>query len=123
MDDLEDKELGFDWRRTPDSKHPDGLDCRCPRHEYFREQKRYLTDANASGHFTVPSIKLCPGHYDVFVGEMIDRLPTIKRWTWRLLIRVRLLKIIRLPEMNSEDCFLCRFGSGGGKKIPEIPAQ
>lgn len=119
VDDFDAEYPGFDWKNTPDSQHPGGRDCRCPRHEHIREKTRYVRDAARAGHLVRPSLKLCPDHA-AQVDQQVAAHSILKRTILRFYIRTGLFRIITLDHRNSEMCEWCRYG-GGGRKIPQVP--
>ena len=120
-DDHERENIGFDWRNTPDSKHPGGNDCRCPRHEWVREKIDDAKHSCDAGHPMFPTLKLCPPHYKYFFGEQLHRLSLFERLVWRIILKLGLLKVRELSHMGSGLCDMCKIGGGGGGiKTPKI---
>lgn len=122
MDDFEKEYPGFDWKNTPAYKHPRGKDCPCPKHEYIREQinvaKTVSETTRESSNIT---LKFCPDHYRVYLKEVIPAMPLKYRILTKIALRIGAIKIEQLKYMQSDQCFYCRFGSGGHDKRTEIP--
>src|SRR5690348_14205323 len=116
MDDFEKNYPNFDWKNTPMKEHPNGTKCPCPKHEFIREQAN--TAATTRSSFVM---KFCPDHYRVYFEEI---LPTYSRLI-RLLLRfsraIGAVQIKKLTYMQSDQCFYCKFGSGGRDKKSELP--
>lgn len=122
MDDFEKEYPGFDWKNTPAYKHPGGKNCPCPKHEYIREQinvaKAISETSRQSSSIT---LKFCPDHYRVYLKEIIPAMPLKYRILTKIALRIGAIKIEQLKYMQSDQCFYCRFGSGGHDKRTELP--
>lgn len=106
MDDFEREFPDFDWRETPAENHP--RKCRCPKHEYIEERIRSIG---------LPFIvRLCPPHYKVYwetFDEIYDKLPTLQKFLYKAMTKLKWIKVEALKYMQSEMCFWCKFGTGG----------
>ena len=129
MDDFEKNFPGFDWKNTPAYKHPGGKDCPCPKHEYIREQinvAKTMSENNkeASQEFRQKAqvtLKFCPDHYEVYFKEVIPSMPFKYRLMTKVAVRLGAISIQKLTYMQSDQCFYCKFGSGGFDKKAELP--
>jgi hypothetical protein len=129
MDDFEKNFPGFDWKNTPAYKHPGGKDCPCPKHEYIREQinvAKTMSENNkeTSSEFRQKAqvtLKFCPDHYEVYFKEVIPSMPFKYRLMTKVAVRLGAISIQRLTYMQSDQCFYCKFGSGGFDKKAELP--
>jgi hypothetical protein len=122
LDDFEKEYPGFDWKNTPAYKHPGGKDCPCPKHEYIREQINVAkTVSETSRESSNITLKFCPDHYRVYLKEVIPAMPLKYRILTKIALRIGAIKIEQLKYMQSDQCFYCRFGSGGHDKRTEIP--
>ena len=122
MDDFEKNYPGFDWKNTPAYKHPGGKDCPCPKHEYIREQIGVAkTVSQTSKEASNITLKFCPDHYNVYLKEVIPAMPLKYRILTKVALKIGAIKIEQLKYMQSDQCFYCRFGSGGHGKKNEIP--
>src|SRR5512145_2201369 len=106
MDEFEKDFPDFDWKNTPAYKHPGGKDCPCPKHEYIREQI---------------TLKFCPDHYNVYFDEVIPSMPLKYRLMTKFALKIRAILIQKLTYMQSDQCFYCKFGSGGFDRKTELP--
>ena len=115
MEDFEKNYPDFDWKNLPAYKHPLGKDWPCPKHEYIREQINVAKNLNnsprESRHKAQVTLKFCPDHYDVYFKEVIPSMP----------MKIGAVVIQKIPYMMSDQCFYCRFGSGGFDKKTELP--
>ena len=106
MDDFEKEFPDFNWRETPADKHP--KKCRCPKHEFMEERLR------STG---LPFIiRLCPPHHKVYwetFDEMYSKLPTFQKLLYKVMEKLKWIKIEELKHMASDLCFWCKFGTGG----------
>jgi hypothetical protein len=122
LDDFEKDYPGFDWKNTPAYKHPGGRNCPCPKHEYIREQINVAKTVNQSssepGHLT---LKFCPDHYKVYLNEVIPAMPLKYKMLTKIALRIGAIQIEQLKYMQSDQCFYCKFGSGGHYKKSELP--
>ena len=122
MDDFEKDYPEFDWRNTPAYKHPRGRDCPCPKHEYVREQiniaKAVSKSSKEVGRLV---LKFCPDHYKVYLNEVIPTMPLKYRILTKVAIKIGAIQIQQLKYMQSDQCFYCKFGSGGHDKKSELP--
>ena len=118
MDDFEKEFPGFDWKNTPAYKHPGGINCPCPKHEYIKEQINNTVKVKRSFRVT---LKFCPEHYQVYYNEVIPSLPIKRRIMAKIVLKLNLCKIKEIPYMESQQCFFCKFGSGGFDKKTELP--
>jgi hypothetical protein len=129
MDDFEKEYPGFDWKNTPAYKHPSGKDCPCPKHEYIREQiniSKKLRVNNREGKYdfkqTSPiTLKFCPDHYSIYFSEVIPSMPFKYRLMTKIALKLGAISIQKISYMQSDQCFYCRFGSGGFDKKTELP--
>jgi hypothetical protein len=129
MDDFEKNFPGFDWKNTPAYKHPGGKDCPCPKHEYIREQinvAKTMSENNkeTSAEFRQKAqvtLKFCPDHYEVYFNEVIPSMPFKYRLMTKVAVRLGAISIQKLTYMQSDQCFYCKFGSGGFDKKAELP--
>ena len=122
MDDFEKEYPEFDWKNTPAYKHPRGRNCPCPKHEYIREQinvaKIVSQSSKESSNIT---LKFCPDHYRAYLKEVIPSMPLKYRVLSKIALKIGAIKIEQLKYMQSDQCFYCRFGSGGHDKKTELP--
>jgi hypothetical protein len=130
MDDFEKDFPDFDWKNTPAYKHPGGKDCPCPKHEYIREQinvaKNLSSDSKEISrhehrHKAQVTLKFCPDHYNVYFNEVIPSMPFKYRLMTKIALKIGAVTIQRIPYMLSDQCFYCKFGSGGFGKKTELP--
>ncbi|HEX7257245.1 MAG TPA: hypothetical protein VF242_04220 [Nitrososphaeraceae archaeon] len=125
MDDFEKEFPEFDWKNTPAYKHPLGRDCPCPKHEYIREQiniAKNLTESKTnSKHRAQITLKFCPDHYNVYFQEVIPSMPLKHRLMTKFALKLGAIIIQKIPYMQSDQCFYCKFGSGGFDKRQELP--
>jgi hypothetical protein len=129
MDDFEKNFPGFDWKNTPAYKHPGGKDCPCPKHEYIREQINVAktvsqNNKEASQEFRQKAsvtLKFCPDHYEVYFNEVIPSMPLKYRLMTKVAVKLGAISIQKLTYMQSDQCFYCKFGSGGFDKKAELP--
>ena len=122
LDDFEKDYPGFDWRNTPAYKHPGGKDCPCPKHEYVREQvniAKAVSRSNKEASRLV--LKFCPDHYKVYINEVIPSMPLKYRILTKVALKIGAIQIQHLKYMQSDQCFYCKFGSGGHDKKSELP--
>lgn len=110
---MDENDFGFDWRETPMKDHPNGAKCNCPKHNEIRE--------NITLNQGQLKIKLCPDHYRVYFNEIFPKLPLIVRLLAKFALAIKLIQIKQIPAMQSDQCFYCRFGSGGVGRKPELP--
>jgi hypothetical protein len=127
MDDFEKEFPEFDWKNTPAYKHPLGRDCPCPKHEYIREQINIAKNLNESKTKTNSkqraqiTLKFCPDHYNVYFQEVIPSMPLKHRLMTKFALKLGAIIIQKIPYMQSDQCFYCKFGSGGFDKRQELP--
>lgn len=122
MDDFEKEYPGFDWKNTPAYKHPGGRNCPCPKHEYIREQIGVAkTVSETSREASNITLKFCPDHYRVYLKEVIPAMPLKYRLLTKIALKMGAIKVEELKYMQSDQCFYCRFGSGGHDKKNELP--
>ena len=124
MDDFEKNFPDFDWKNTPAYKHPNGKDCPCPKHEYIREQinlAKNLSQNKDSKYRAQIVLKLCPDHYAVYFHEVIPSMPLKYRLITKVALKLRAINIQKIPYMQSDQCFYCKFGSGGFDRKAELP--
>lgn len=118
----------FDWRNIRPDRHPNGIDCKCPMHEFLREKGNIQTmlerelkeqgrDQEAKDLKVV--FKLCAPHYDQLEKELAE-MNWIARKLYGALMKLGKVQWIKLSVMLSEECMFCRFGSGEFKKT-ELP--
>ena len=122
LDDFEREYPEFDWKNTPAYKHPGGRNCPCPKHEYIREQINVAKTINQSS--KEPSrltLKFCPDHYRVYLDEVIPGMPFKYRILTKIALKIGAIQIEQLKYMQSDQCFYCKFGSGGHDKKSELP--
>jgi hypothetical protein len=122
LDDFEKEYPGFDWKNTPAYKHPGGRNCPCPKHEYIREQINVAkTVSESSRQSSSIILKFCPDHYRIYLKEVIPAMPLKYRILTKIALKIGAIKIEQLKYMQSDQCFYCRFGSGGHDKKTELP--
>ena len=130
MDDFEKDFPEFDWKNIPAYKHPGGKDCPCPKHEYIREQINVTKTLSIESkdnrrqelkHKAQIVLKFCPDHYTVYFDEVIPSMPFKYRLMTRIALKIGAVIIQRIPYMQSDQCFYCKFGSGGFGKKTELP--
>lgn len=130
MDDFEKDFPEFDWKNVPAYKHPGGKDCPCPKHEYIREQINVTKTLSVESrdnrrhelkHKAQITLKFCPDHYGVYFEEVIPSMPFKYRLMTRIALKIGAVIIQRIPYMQSDQCFYCKFGSGGFGKKTELP--
>ena len=129
MDDFEKDFPDFDWKNTPAYKHPGGKDCPCPKHEYIREQINVAKSISENSQEVSPEhrqkaqvkLKFCPDHYDVYFNEVIPSMPFKYRFMTKVALKLGAITIQKLTYMQSDQCFYCKFGSGGFDKKAELP--
>jgi hypothetical protein len=122
LDDFEKEYPEFDWKNTPAYKHPGGKDCPCPKHEYIREQINVAkTVSETSKESSSITLKFCPDHYRVYLKEVIPAMPLKYRVLTKIALKIGAIKVGQLKYMQSDQCFYCRFGSGGHDKKNELP--
>ncbi|MGA7898634.1 MAG: hypothetical protein WA395_12255 [Nitrososphaeraceae archaeon] len=128
MEDFEKDFPDFDWKNIPAYKHPKGKDCPCPKHEFIREQVNISKNLNNSSiqdskHSPKAQItlKLCPDHYKVYFKEVIPSMPLKYKLMTKVAIKLGAVVIQQISYMMSDQCFYCRFGSGGFDRKTELP--
>jgi len=122
LDDFEKEYPGFDWKNTPAYKHPGGRNCPCPKHEYIREQINVAkTVSETSRESSNITLKFCPDHHRVYLKEVIPSMPFKYRALTKIALKIGAIKIEELKYMQSDQCFYCKFGSGGHDKKNELP--
>jgi hypothetical protein len=129
MDDFEKDFPDFNWKNIPAYRHPLGKDCPCPKHEYIREQINISKTISSNKWETGPekkrkthvTLKLCPDHYSVYFDEVIPSMPLKYRLMTKIALKIGAVVVQKIPYMQSDQCFYCKFGSGGfDKKTPII---
>jgi len=128
MDDFEKEFPDFNWKNVPAYRHPLGKDCPCPKHEYIREQiniakamsknKREISPEHRQK--TQVTLKLCPDHYSVYFDEVIPSMPLKYRLMTKIALKIGAVVVQKIPYMQSDQCFYCKFGSGGFDKQTPI---
>jgi len=129
MEDFEKDFPDFDWKNTPAYKHPGGKNCPCPKHEYIREQINVSKTLSSNNRNAVPesrtraqvTLKFCPDHYNVYFREVIPAMPLKYRVMTKIALKIGAVVIQRIPYMQSDQCFYCKFGSGGFDRKTELP--
>jgi hypothetical protein len=122
LDDFEKNYPNFDWKNIPAFKHPGGRNCPCPKHEYIREQITVAkTVSQTSKEASNITLKFCPDHYKVYLNEVIPAMPLKYRILTKIALKIGAIKIEQLKYMQSDQCFYCKFGSGGHDKKNELP--
>jgi hypothetical protein len=122
LDDFEREYPGFDWKNTPAYKHPGGRNCPCPKHEYIREQINVARTVSRTSRDTGKvTLKFCPDHYRVYLNEVVPAMPFKYRILTRIALKIGAIQIEQLKYMQSDQCFYCKFGSGGHGKKSELP--
>lgn len=129
MDDFEKEYPGFDWKNTPAYKHPSGKDCPCPKHEYIREQiniSKTLRVNNRERKYDPKqnspiTLKFCPDHYSIYFSEVIPAMPFKYKLMTKIALKLGAIHIQKISYMQSDQCFYCKFGSGGFDKKTELP--
>ena len=129
MDDFEKDFPDFNWKNVPAYRHPLGKDCPCPKHEYIREQINISKTISSNKWEGSPEkkrktqviLKLCPDHYSVYFEEVIPSMPLKYRLMTKIALKIGAVVVQKIPYMQSDQCFYCKFGSGGfDKKTPII---
>ena len=129
MDDFEKDFPDFNWKNIPAYKHPLGKDCPCPKHEYIREQINISKTISSNKWESSPeknrktqvTLKLCPDHYSVYFEEVIPSMPLKYRLMTKIALKIGAVVVQKISYMQSDQCFYCKFGSGGfDKKTPII---
>ena len=129
MDDFEKDFTDFNWKNIPAYRHPLGKDCPCPKHEYIREQINISKTISSNKWEASPekkrktqvTLKLCPDHYSVYFEEVIPSMPLKYRLMTKIALKIGAVVVQKIPYMQSDQCFYCKFGSGGfDKKTPII---
>lgn len=129
MDDFEKDFPDFNWKNIPAYRHPLGKDCPCPKHEYIREQINISKTISSNKWESSPekkrktpvTLKLCPDHYSVYFEEVIPSMPLKYRLMTKIALKIGAVVVQKIPYMQSDQCFYCKFGSGGfDKKTPII---
>lgn len=110
----------FDWKETPYKEHP--KNCKCPKHEYFEEQKK--------NNKSLPRVlRYCPQHYKAYWETFDEHMKKCKWWE-RILVKIafrfKWIIIKELKHSQADLCLWCKFGSGGrGISVdplkPDIP--
>ena len=129
MEDFEKDFPDFDWKNTPAYKHPGGKDCPCPKHEYIREQINVTRTISNNNRNLAPesrskaqvALKFCPDHYNVYFNEVIPAMPLKYRMMTKIALKIGAVVIQKIPYMQSDQCFYCKFGSGGFDRKTELP--
>jgi len=129
MEDFEKDFPDFDWKNIPAYKHPGGKDCPCPKHEYIREQiniTKTISNSNRESspetrHKAQVTLKFCPDHYNVYFYEVIPAMPFRYRVMTKIALKIGAVVIQKIPYMLSDQCFYCKFGSGGFDRKTELP--
>jgi hypothetical protein len=129
MEDFEKDFPDFDWKNTPAYKHPSGKDCPCPKHEYIREQiniAKTISDTSREIHVeqrqkAQVTLKFCPDHYNVYFDEVIPSMPFKYKLMTKIALKIGAVVIQKIPYMQSDQCFYCKFGSGGFDRKNELP--
>lgn len=129
MEDFEKDFPDFDWKNTPAYKHPSGKDCPCPKHEYIREQiniAKTISDTNREIRVeqrqkAQVTLKFCPDHYSVYFDEVIPSMPFKYKLMTKIALKIGAVVIQKIPYMQSDQCFYCKFGSGGFDRKNELP--
>jgi len=129
MEDFEKDFPDFDWRNIPAYKHPGGKNCPCPKHEFIREQIHVTKTISNNNRDINPdtrqraqvTLKLCPDHYMVYFNEVVPAMPFKYRLMTKIALKIGAVVIQRIPYMQSDQCFYCKFGSGGFDKKTELP--
>lgn len=67
------------------------------------------------------TLKFCPDHYDVYFKEVIPAMPFKYRFMTKVALKIGAISIQKLTYMQSDQCFYCKFGSGGFDKKTELP--
>lgn len=129
MEDFEKDFPDFDWKNIPAYKHPGGKNCPCPKHEYIREQiniTKTISNSNREAspearHKAQVTLKFCPDHYNVYFYEVIPAMPFRYRVMTKIALKIGAVVIQKIPYMLSDQCFYCKFGSGGFDRKTELP--
>jgi len=122
LDDFERDYPEFDWKNIPAYKHPGGRNCPCPKHEYIREQINVArTVSKSNREASQLTLKFCPDHYKVYMEEVVPAMPFKYRMLTKIALKIGAIQIEQLKYMQSDQCFYCKFGSGGHDKKSELP--
>ena len=110
MDEFERDFPGFDWRETPSNMHPGGIEaCLCPRCEVVR-----IMEKEKSGLF-----RFCRDH-EIGFYEEIAKGKLWQRIIVQLAMRLKIIRIVVVSEMDSDQCFACKYGSGGTHHVKTV---
>lgn len=129
MEDFEKDFPNFDWKNIPAYKHPGGKNCPCPKHEYIREQINITKTISSNKRENSPetrqraqvTLKFCPDHYRVYFYEVIPAMPFKYRVMTKIALKIGAVVIQKISYMLSDQCFYCKFGSGGFDRKTELP--
>lgn len=103
----------FNYKETKWINHPKG--CKCPKHEWAKEQAKSRRD------FPIV-FRYCPDHFKLW-HETKEEMYKGLKWWHKLILKFyfwrKLIIIQELKYAQSDLCIWCRFGTGGrgGKKI------
>ena len=97
----------FNWREIHPNDHPRG--CTCPKHEWAKERAR-------SKHMFPITYRYCPDHYQLYLDTQEEMWSKLK-WYQKIIIRFlkwrKLIRVVKLTAMESDLCFMCKYGTGG----------
>ena len=67
------------------------------------------------------TLKFCPDHYSVYFDEVIPSMPFKYKLMTKIALKIGAVVIQKIPYMQSDQCFYCKFGSGGFDRKNELP--
>lgn len=95
---------GYDWRNTPDEKHPGGDLCSCPHHNRRRASPGVIF--------------LCADCMDIFTWppDAVSRALRVKLWIMRHMIVGKFVYL--RPTRDVDYCYFCSSSRGGlGRRV------
>ncbi len=67
------------------------------------------------------TLKFCPDHYHIYFDEVIPSMPFKYRLMTKIALKLGAISIQKISYMQSDQCFYCKFGSGGFDRKTELP--